>query len=92
MRSPSASVPRRVRMRSAILPHRASIPVDEVTSRDGIPVTTVPRTLLDLAGVLARHRLERAMEAVEARRLTDPVTSTTPGAERNIPHRNPADR
>jgi very-short-patch-repair endonuclease len=67
------TVPRRVRVRSAILPHRASIRVDEVTSRDGIPVTTVPRTLLDLAGVLARHRLERAMEEVEARRLTDPL-------------------
>jgi hypothetical protein len=45
---------------------RALDPRDR-TSRDGIPVTTVPRTLLDLAEVLPGDRLERAVE--EADRL-----------------------
>jgi hypothetical protein len=39
-----------------------SLPADERTRRDGIPVTTVARTLLDLAGVLSPRDLERALE------------------------------
>ena len=38
---------------------------------DGIPVTSIHRTLLDLAGVLTRRRLERALNEAEVRRLTD---------------------
>jgi very-short-patch-repair endonuclease len=41
---------------------------------DGIPVTSPPRTLLDLAGVLGAHSLERAVEQTEALRLTDPLS------------------
>jgi Protein of unknown function (DUF559) len=37
-------------------------------------VTTVPRTLLDLAAVLPRHLLERAMNEAEVRRLGDTLT------------------
>ncbi len=44
---------------------------DEITSRDGIPVTTVARTLLDLAAVLPRDRLERAVHEAEYRRYAD---------------------
>jgi Protein of unknown function (DUF559) len=51
--------------------HRSALPRDEVTVRNGIPVTTVPRTLLDLASVLARDRLERAVHEAEVLRLTD---------------------
>jgi predicted transcriptional regulator of viral defense system len=32
--------------------HHALLPPDEITTRNGIPVTTVPRTILDLAAVL----------------------------------------
>ena len=43
-----------------ILRHTSSpVPFDEVTERDGIPATTVPRTLLDLAAVLTPAALER---------------------------------
>lgn len=38
---------------------------------DGIPVTTVARTLFDLAAVVDRHELERAIEQAEALRLAD---------------------
>jgi Protein of unknown function (DUF559) len=48
--------------------HRGQVPDDERTTHDGIPVTTVPRTLLDLAATLARPQLERALERAEALR------------------------
>ncbi len=38
---------------------------------DGIPVTSVPRTILDLAGVLDREGLERAINEAEVRGLRD---------------------
>jgi hypothetical protein len=44
---------------------------DEITEIDGIPTTTVARTLLDLAAILDRPRLERAIEQAEALRLSD---------------------
>jgi very-short-patch-repair endonuclease len=51
--------------------HCCSLPDDEVCEIDGIPVTSVPRTLLDLAPVLSRHRLETVLNEVEVRGLTD---------------------
>jgi len=48
--------------------HRTSfLPPEHVTTVRGIPVTTVERTLLDLAGVLSGDRLRRAMR--ESQRL-----------------------
>lgn len=38
-----------------ILVHRATLPDDELAVVDGIPVTTVPRTVLDLATVVSRR-------------------------------------
>lgn len=38
---------------------------------DGIPVTSVARTLLDLAGVLRQDQLERLVEQAELRKLFD---------------------
>lgn len=43
----------------------------EVTVRDGIPVTTVARTLLDLADVLPKQALRRAVTEAEYLRLFD---------------------
>jgi len=39
--------------------------------RDGIPVTSVARTLLDQAAIVNARRLERAFEEAERRRLLD---------------------
>jgi very-short-patch-repair endonuclease len=44
---------------------------DEVTGLDGIPVTTVAGTLLDLAAVVSKHHLRRAIEAAEQQQLLD---------------------
>ena len=68
------TVPRRVPSRPEIQMHNAPLPTDETTLIEGIPVTTVPRTLLDLAAILDRHQLERAVEQAEAQRLTDPLS------------------
>jgi very-short-patch-repair endonuclease len=45
-----------------------------VTTVDGIPVTTVPRTLFDLAAVIPFHQLSRAVNEAEVRRLWDPLS------------------
>ena len=47
------------------------LPDDERTAVDGIPVTTVPRTVLDLAAVGSRRQVERALNEIEVRQLTD---------------------
>jgi very-short-patch-repair endonuclease len=62
------------RARPGILLHYAQLPPDEVTSVQGIPVTTVPRTLLDLAAVLPQSRLEGATNQAEIRALRDPLS------------------
>ncbi len=59
--------------RRGVIAHRAHVPFDECTVRDGIPVTTVARTLLDLAAILPPDQLERAMRKAEYLQLTDTV-------------------
>ena len=65
------TVPRRLGGRAGIRAHQASLAPDESTIQAGIPVTTVARTLLDLAAVLQLHELNRALERAEALRLSD---------------------
>jgi very-short-patch-repair endonuclease len=65
------TVPGRRRPQPGIVWHTSPLPPDEVTRLDGIPITTVARTLLDLATVLDRHRLAKAINEAEARHLTD---------------------
>jgi hypothetical protein len=58
--------------RSGIRLHRcAALSADELTTHRGIPVTTLERTLLDIAGMVARPALERAVERAEILRLLD---------------------
>ncbi|HEX8688766.1 MAG TPA: DUF559 domain-containing protein [Solirubrobacterales bacterium] len=63
--------PRNGRPRAGIVVHRSHVPADERTVLNGIPVTTVPRTILDLAAVATRREVERAFNEVEVRQLTD---------------------
>lgn len=65
------TVPCRRHARPRVKLHRASLPRDEVTVLRGIPVTTAPRTLLDLAAVLERRQVERAVHEAEVLRLVD---------------------
>jgi hypothetical protein len=70
-RDTEVTTPRRRRSRPGLRFYRSALPGDEVTTRDGIPVTTVPRTLFDLAAVVDLPQLRRAVDAAEARRLWD---------------------
>jgi very-short-patch-repair endonuclease len=65
------TVPTQRRSRGFIRVHRAELHPDEVTREDGIPVTTVARALLDLAGVLDRPQLIKTVEESERRALFD---------------------
>jgi very-short-patch-repair endonuclease len=65
------TLPRWRRPRSNLRFHQAPVPADERTIHEGIPTTTVPRTLLDLSSLLDPHGLERAINQAEVLRLTD---------------------
>jgi len=73
--SPSSTVEIAVRGRAVSLQgvriHRNRLRRDEVTVHRGIPVTTVPRTQLDLAAVAARHVVAKAFHEAEVQRLTE---------------------
>jgi very-short-patch-repair endonuclease len=68
------TTPRSQRPRRGIRFHRSPLPEDEVTVHDGIPVTTVPRTLFDLAAVLTPRQLERTLGEAEVLRLWDELS------------------
>jgi hypothetical protein len=52
--------------------HRSrSLDARDTTHHEGIPITTVPRTLLDLAATVQPHRLERALAQAERLQLYD---------------------
>lgn len=70
------TAPTQRRRDHAVRCHRSKIPDDERTVADGIPVTTVARTLLDLAGVASYERLAQALAIAEQRRLGDSPSLT----------------
>ncbi len=49
-----------------------ALPASHLTVRDAVAVTTVARTIFDLAGVVHPARLERALDNALGRRLTTP--------------------
>lgn len=64
------SVPWRGHRRSPLHPHHCpALRAEDSTSSEGIPVTAVPRTLLDLASVLPVWRLERAVDHAQRQDL-----------------------
>ncbi|HET6999360.1 MAG TPA: DUF559 domain-containing protein [Solirubrobacterales bacterium] len=63
----------RTKHRGILLRHARLLP-DEVTEIDGIPVTSVFRTIFDLAAVSSSREVERAFHETEVRQLTDRVS------------------
>jgi hypothetical protein len=61
--------PRRTRREFRL--HFAALPSVDITRIDGIPVTALPRTLLDLAAVLSAERLTKVLERAEELKLFD---------------------
>jgi len=51
--------------------HRSPLPPDELGRIEGVPATGLARTFLDLAAVLPRPALERALNEAEVLALTD---------------------
>ena len=71
-RTPEVSVARSVRSRADIHIHCVrSLPDEHVTKANAIPCTTVARTIVDLAAVVAPRWLERALGQAEVLRLYD---------------------
>jgi very-short-patch-repair endonuclease len=65
------TIPRQRRSGADVRFHHVRLPADEITVLDGIPVTTMPRTLFDLAAVLDAREVERALNEADFLRLTD---------------------
>jgi very-short-patch-repair endonuclease len=68
------TAPNARRSRRGIRVHEAQLPADEITVHEGIPITTVPRTLFDLAAVLPQRQLERAINEAEVLHLWDELS------------------
>lgn len=68
------TVPTERRQCKGVRFHYGRIEPDEITTVDGIPVTGISRTLLDLAAVLPIGQVESAVAEAEVRRLSDTVT------------------
>lgn len=68
---PEVTRPSACRGLDGIAVHRGLIPPDERGELVGIPVTSVARTQFDLAAVLPKRGLERAMHEAEVKGLTD---------------------
>ncbi len=63
--------PKRIRQ-AGLVAHRHRLHRLDVTTRDRLPVTTVARTLVDLADVLDERGLEHAYDSARVKRLLDP--------------------
>jgi very-short-patch-repair endonuclease len=65
------TVAHRSRSSAALCRHVSALPADERSLVDGIPVTTVPRTIFDLAATSSIDRVESAIRQAEYRQLRD---------------------
>jgi very-short-patch-repair endonuclease len=65
------SVPHRSRSSELIRRHVSQVPEDERTVEEGIPLTTVPRTILDLAATEPADTVENLLRESEFRQISD---------------------
>jgi len=65
------TVPHKSRDRGPIHRHFSLLPPDEIAECDGIPVTSVPRTIFDMAAVSPPATVESLLREAEFRRLYD---------------------
>ncbi len=68
---PEVTRPRHAAGRPHLIVHQAPLPRDEIRRVRGIPVTSVPRTMLDLAATRPEREVERAWGEIEVLELTD---------------------
>jgi very-short-patch-repair endonuclease len=67
-------VPRRSTSSKLIRRHFSLLPSDEMTRNEGIPVTTVPRTILDLAAAESLDVIKGLVREMEYRELWDSLS------------------
>ena len=65
------TTPRKSTSTKRIRRHHSPLPPDERTVEEGIPVTTVPRTILDLAALESTDTVENLLRESEHRQLSD---------------------
>jgi len=65
------TTPHKSRSWDGIRRHHKALPPDEVTMEEGIPVTSVPRTLFDLAATEPLDVVENLIREMEFRQLSD---------------------
>lgn len=65
------AVPRKSRSYGVIRRHNAFLPDDEIAEFEGIPVTSVPRTIFDMAAISPPQAAESMLREAEFRRLYD---------------------
>ncbi|HVO55797.1 MAG TPA: type IV toxin-antitoxin system AbiEi family antitoxin domain-containing protein [Solirubrobacterales bacterium] len=70
---PEVTRPTQYRGHAGILLHRSPLRRSEVAEVSVIPVTSVARTMLDVAATVDKWALERAWNEMEVRELWDPV-------------------
>jgi very-short-patch-repair endonuclease len=69
--APEVSRPRHAGGRPGLVIHQATLAADEVVRVGALPVTSVPRTMLDLAATLDERGVERAWNEMEVREHRD---------------------
>ena len=65
------TAPRKLHPRRGLVFHRADLRPDEIDRVEGIPVTGLSRTILDLASRGAQQDVDRALHEAEVKRLSD---------------------
>jgi very-short-patch-repair endonuclease len=65
------TTPRKSTSSRLVQRHRSPLPEDEIAVEGGIPVTTVPRTIFDLAAVESADLVQNLLREAEFRRLWD---------------------
>jgi hypothetical protein len=73
-RAIEVTTPTKSRSGGGIHRHFAALPPDEITTHRDIPVTSVPRTLFDLAAVFSVDVVEHALRESERLRLYDALS------------------
>lgn len=68
------TAPRKSRSWRGIKRHHKALPPDEITVKDGIPVTTVPRTIFDLAATEPSDVVENLLREAEFREHRDKLS------------------
>jgi hypothetical protein len=71
---PEVTKATRCHPRSGLRAHCAKLRRDEITRHNGIPVTSPPRTMVDIAALATTTQLETAFNELEVRGITDALS------------------